>query len=148
MIRIVPVDPSSKAWIKAWIKVLMCLIGYWAILQVVQSCAARRIFTPREAVAFLLMFTIAMLFLALVRTTVEQSRKTLLKAWLKTLSSMIGYFLVFGAVKMCESNHTISPNRGLAFLLTFTFAMLFLALVMVFKPCKSGAEVIDRFSPL
>jgi hypothetical protein len=139
-----PVDPSSKACIKAWIKVLICLSGYWAVLEVVQSCVVRRLVSPREAVSFLLMFTIAMLFLALVRTTVEQSRKTLTKAWLRTLFSMIGYFLVFGAVKMCESNHTISPNHALAFLVVFTFAMLFLALVMVFKPYRTGYKVIVR----
>jgi hypothetical protein len=89
----------------------MCLIGYGFVLEVVQRAAASRMVSGQEAVSFMMAFTIAMLVLVLVRTTVEAPRKTLAKAWLRTLLIIFDYFLIFWVTTMCEANHTIIIAR-------------------------------------
>lgn len=68
-------------------------------------------------------------------TSIEQSKPRLL-AWLKILLCFIGYFALFGVVKLGESNRVFTPVDARATLLAITVALLFLAVIAIFNPFK------------
>jgi hypothetical protein len=129
--------PSTMPRIKAWLKVGVCFIGYFAVLEVIEMFETRHLLTYNAARLAMLGFTAVSLFLLVAyATTLRSNPKSLIKAWINVALCVLGYCAAYYVVKWMVSAHALAPVRAQALLMVFVYIMLLMMLVITFRPFK------------